>query len=242
MTYSRKGTPWSAAAARTCRMNAASSGSTSMLRRCFRSATPQLYMAVRYHSCYNTGMPAYKPRPRGSLAERLWSKIRKTDTCWEWTGSIDGGGYGHLYSGVGGKGGTLLKAHRVVWELTYGSIPDGLWVLHKCDNRACVRPDHLFLGTHADNMADMKAKGRGVTGDRNGTHTHPERCRGEAKGSSRLTADQVREIRVIGSAISLKKLASRYGVGQTAIWDILHGVTWRHMLDELQEGVTNAAG
>lgn len=75
--------------------------------------------------------------------------------CWEWTGATTWG-YGEVNrQGISGR-----RVHRLAWEFAYGPIPDGLMVLHRCDNRSCVRPDHLFLGTAADNMHDMIAKGR----------------------------------------------------------------------------------
>ena len=92
-----------------------------------------------------------------SFDGRFWGKVAKRDgeECWEWQGSRKGGGYGS----IGIKGGTVA-AHRASWVLTNGAIPDNLWVLHKCDNPPCVRPDHLFLGTRLDNVRDMCAKGR----------------------------------------------------------------------------------
>lgn len=97
--------------------------------------------------------------PTNTIEDRFWSKVRKDDGCWEWTASVNRRGYGWLHFG-GKVERKALKAHRVSWEIHNGPIPDGLWVLHKCDNPRCVRPDHLFLGDRTDNMRDCAAKGR----------------------------------------------------------------------------------
>ena len=90
------------------------------------------------------------------LAERLWSDVEKTDGgCWEWMGSRLPKGYGNLTFQR-----RHLYAHRAAWEVTYGPIPEGMWVCHKCDNPPCTNPDHLFLGTVLENTRDMIAKGR----------------------------------------------------------------------------------
>ncbi len=90
-----------------------------------------------------------------SDGERFWSRVEKTDGCWLWRGHCDRLGYGQFWLGPG-----HTSAHRAAWILTNGFIPDGLNVLHTCDNCRCVRPGHLFLGTHLDNMRDMVTKGR----------------------------------------------------------------------------------
>lgn len=96
------------------------------------------------------------------IHERFWSKVKITEGCWEWVGSKQIGGYGELRATRTWK----VLAHRVSWQLHYGRIPEGFYVCHHCDNRCCVRPDHLFLGTAQDNTDDMIAKGRQIRGGR----------------------------------------------------------------------------
>ena len=112
--------------------------------------------------------------------------------CWIWERGIDHHGYG----GINIARGKMVKAHRFSWELHNGPIPPGLNVLHKCDTRPCVNPDHLYLGSQADNLADAKRKGRTAKGVRN--------------GSARLTEAQVREIRA--STEPARIVAERYGI------------------------------
>ena len=96
------------------------------------------------------GIGRFGPEPR-PLEQRFWPKVQKSDGCWLWIAGGDSEtGYGRIRAG--GRGTTQLLAHRAAWELTNGPVPDGLWVLHHCDTPRCVRPDHLFLGDHADNM------------------------------------------------------------------------------------------
>ena len=95
------------------------------------------------------------PKPSKTLEERFWSKVDKSGDCWIWTAYKRPDGYGQF-----GFEGTQHKAHRVSWVLANGTIPEGLHVLHRCDVRECVNPEHLFLGTNTDNMRDMIEKGR----------------------------------------------------------------------------------
>lgn len=146
------------------------------------------------------------------LAERFWAKVAKSEGCWEWQGNQGRHGYGRLRS----TSYHSVFAHRVAWELTYGPIPDGLEVCHKCDNPPCCRPDHLFLGTSAENLADMRAKGRGA--------------RGERHGSAKLLDSQVMTIRQrLAAGANVYSLASEYDVTPDTIWLIRRRRTWQHL-------------
>ena len=155
---------------------------------------------------------------RGSFRERFNAKWRlDSDTgCWLWTAHRKSKGYGQL-SRTGQHGG-MAAAHRASWELHRGPIPDGLWVLHHCDTPPCVNPDHLFLGTHADNVADMIAKGR---------PGGPYR-RGESHCQAKLTEADVRKIRA-AKGLLLRELAAQYGVSPNTIGKVRRREQWAHV-------------
>ena len=157
---------------------------------------------------------------RLSLEERFWAKVDKQGPvpthrpelgpCWPWTGCLSPKvtGYGYI-----GQGKRSRRASQVSWELHYGPIPPGQQVCHHCDFKPCIRPDHLFLGTWLENMADMRAKGR--------------QARGEAAGKARLTAAEVLAIRAADGP--RQPLADRYGVSLATISDIRLRRRWRHL-------------
>lgn len=101
---------------------------------------------------------------RKTVSERFWAKVQKSDGCWIWTGGTQRGGYGH-FNKRSDDPVTSWRAHRVAYELSVGPIPDGMNLCHTCDNRKCVRPDHMFLGMQKDNIADMYSKGRNYVPD-----------------------------------------------------------------------------
>jgi hypothetical protein len=130
--------------------------------------------------------------------------------CWLWESALDSGGYG-LFA----FNGKAVTAHRVSWTLYRGAIPNGVCVLHKCDERSCVNPDHFFLGSQSDNALDMVKKKRG------------NHSRGEKNGWSTLTADQVRSILSDDRAQSV--IAKAYGTTQANVSSIKLGKAWKHI-------------
>lgn len=138
-------------------------------------------------------------------------KVGSDADCWLWAGAKQRAGYGHFRN----QSGKTITASRFAYELAYGCIAAGLHVLHRCDNRACVNPSHLFLGTHNENMADMAIKGRTT--------------RGEKNHSAKLTADQVLEIRSLRGVVRQKDVAAKFGLNITYVSHIWTRQSWKHI-------------
>ena len=150
---------------------------------------------------------------RGTPEERFWKYVKKTDTCWLWIAHCDRGGYGQLM--IADKTATV---HRYSYELHFGLIPTGLCVLHKCDIRNCVNPAHLFLGTQADNVADMGNKGRG------------KYSFGGKNGMAKLTEAEVCQIFDDSeNGLLQRQIADKYGVLQPQISQILNKKKWKYL-------------
>lgn len=151
------------------------------------------------------------PGKHGPALDRLLAKITiDAETgCWNWTAGKFPDGYGQFVEVKRSRG-----AHRVSYELHRGHIPKGMLVCHRCDNRGCINPDHLFLGTNSENMADMTAKSR--------------QARGSSNGRAKLTEADVLAIKsAVG--ITQQELARQYGVGQILISRIRRGKLWAHL-------------
>lgn len=174
-----------------------------------RPSDPDRYCG---RACYSI---IRRERAERGASDRFWSHVDKggptvrpeLGPCWVWIGSRHRNGYGQSTSKLDKEG----LAHRRAWTLTNGPIPGGLHVLHRCDNRPCVRPEHLFLGTHTDNCVDMWTKDR-----------HPR--------SATLTTTDVRAIRdAAASGTSRAALAAQYGVHYMTVTDVVRRRTWKHV-------------
>lgn len=147
--------------------------------------------------------------------KHVFTKFRLgPNKCWEWQSRIDTHGYGQYY-----QKGELMLAHRLIWTLLHGPIPAGMSVCHTCDNRRCVNPAHLWLGTPADNMADMVAKGRSF---------HP---RGAKQWKTTLSDDDAVQIRHLYAqkTMTQRAIARKFGVHPNVIHGIVTGKTWSHI-------------
>jgi hypothetical protein len=157
--------------------------------------------------------PRERQKTKQPIRDRFALKfnIDKLTGCWEWSGRRAKNGYGQMWCD-----GRTVSAHRLSYQLHYGAIPAGQYVCHHCDNRCCVNPNHLFLGTHADNMADRNAKGR------------QGRTLGSSHGMAKLTdADALSVLAAPGNEV--RALAARLGVTREHLYRIRSGNKWPHL-------------
>ncbi len=148
------------------------------------------------------------------VLERFWAKVEKTPTCWVWTAACIADGYGSFALARG----RMVKTHQYSWQIHNGPIPDGLWVLHTCDNRRCVNPAHLYLGTRMDNVHDMMSRGRN------------RQPKGEAHPGAKLTEQDVLAIRArLAKGEICRTIAADYAVTEALIGHIHTRRIWKHI-------------
>jgi len=158
-----------------------------------------------------------KPKDKTQATEqqiaRFWTHVRKRgpDECWNWQASIINGGYGQVQLANPRR---MVLAHRLAYAAAYGEVPSGKQVHHRCDNRRCCNPAHLWVGTQHDNIADAIAKGR-------------YKAAGEHNPKAKIGPDEVRQIRKLAGASSQREIAERFGVSQQNVSAILRRETWR---------------
>lgn len=182
---------------------------------CDRDAVARGWCVNHYYAWRKHGDPRkviVKQHHGKSLRERFDIYTKRGEGCWLWIGYLDPHGYGRL--NVGNR---PRLAHRISYELHFGNLPADKVLCHKCDNPRCVNPEHLFLGTQADNVADMENKGR----------ARKRGLKGSQHGRALLTEAQVLAIRA--SKLSTKRLAEMYGVTVRAIQDVRGGKSWKHI-------------
>lgn len=153
----------------------------------------------------------HEKRRSQPVEQRFWSKVDRSsvDGCWLWLGSCFTVGYGQFTRRSEDGTSQHIGAHVMAWELTHGPVPDGLEIMHSCDVRRCVRPDHLSVGTHAENVQDAARKGR----------LHVSR-----PNRQKLTADQIQEIRsLVTSGEKRFRVAMRFGISKTQVTLIMQG-------------------
>ena len=166
----------------------------------------------------------------------FWKCVDKRgpDECWNWVKGVHHSGYGICC--IDRKS---CIASRVSYKIANGNIPDGMWVLHTCDNKKCVNPNHLWLGNNSDNQKDSYRKGRGAGFKKGHTpyfHDYDGQTSGERNGSHILTNDIVYKIRnMLNAGCTQRSIAIKFGVKKECISKIKTGRTWRHLLERGQD-------
>lgn len=159
--------------------------------------------------------------------KRFWSKIDRQGECWFWKKRVNNKGYGVFY--INRK--WPVTANRVSFLISRGYLPTGLEVCHKCDNPRCVKPDHLFSGTHLENMQDMVQKGRSNLGEKHHTKKHPEWIpRGSNRAFAKLNDALVQEIRMLHvEGFTYKEISKKFEVCVMTICNIVRRKLWDHV-------------
>lgn len=173
-------------------------------------AKVNITLSIRRAFGWHFGNQNWSDERRAAIFRRFWAKVQRADAkaCWPWIGRRDVRGYGLLEID-----GVQLLAHRFAWEASRGPIPAGQFACHHCDNRACVNPDHLFIGSHRDNNRDAVRKGRK-----------------RAWGVQKLNAAQVLAIRSRSHDGELpRSIANDYGICADHVTRIVKGLRWGHL-------------
>ena len=167
-------------------------------------------------------LPAILARRWTEIQVRFWSRVDRTETCWVWIGGRQKRADGSLWYGVFCIGhGKSYLAHHVAWIAENGAVPDGLVLRHSCDNPACVRSAHIEPGTQAQNLEDMRVRGRAFTEFGRSGVEHP---------AAKMNPGRVREIRALREqGLSVAKIGAVVGLHGSTVHDIVTGKTWRHV-------------
>lgn len=165
------------------------------------------------------GVPKNRKLPFDLFIENFWSRTKVCKSgCWEWSGPYHSNQKGREYGTVW-HGQTKFKTHKIAYILTKGKISEGMYICHKCDNPKCVNPDHLYQGTPKDNNSDCIKRNRA------------NREKGEERYCAKLTEENVNSIRLeyVKKYGEITRLARKYGVSCTAIYNVVHHVRWKHV-------------
>ena len=187
---------------------------------CNKPCVGRGYCKKHYRAFMKHGDPLQMGNLRGVPFDQRYQTDEKG--CWLWIGGTNQDGYG-AFARYGEK-----RAHRVSWVMHRGPIPAGMHVLHTCDVPGCVNPDHLFLGTHQDNMADLRSKGRAYG------------AKGEANFGAKVTEDQA--LTIMRDSRTCEQIAQEYDLTATSVDNIRNGKTWSYLFDEQTRKARIAAG
>lgn len=173
-----------------------------------------------------------EPRTREEILEKFFRNVKKSPSgCWEWVGTFGSTGYGFFYMGPHWPGGYKgIGAHVASYALFIAHCPKGLYVCHHCDNKACVNPEHLFIGTAKENMRDARQKGRLPTPEQLSQTLKKRASRGEGHYKSNLRSEEVLKIvELSNQQVPAKEIAKTFHIKREQVYKILRGVRWQHL-------------